>query len=823
MDTSMAYFLRFLPAACLLTLLIATAGAQTTGIVGGRLNAPVNDSLNDYSPAVFFSTDPNGNDRLYFTSDRTDIYSKGKKAKKALRGEMWYSSRPASYRKTKPLNADWCSPSCELVSTADQQFPTFTRGALTMDESRTLIVFASERALVEGKLSSGNTSHMFDLWSTTDNFQTVTPLTAVNSDYWESHPALMPDGSMLFFTSNRPVLLNGQPDSSLNIYYSTRENGNWTDPELVPGINTPGDEVSPHCGSDGFFYYSSNWKNSATADFDIYRAALGAARIPVGAVLIEESLRKNSRRELPETLPYNSPANDMFAYVTPDKTGLFFASDRDNAKLDIYAYSFPKPVIIYEATVIEQILDKDGNLLQAWTPKQQRWTAPEYNMAIEAGKAIELEPYTRYSIPSPLRDSSCFTCTAMPRVAEFTTGGEDAIVRDTFRITCRQQADSAIVFSDAETGTPYFITGYWWPNTTHNLKTYRERTNSGALKTSGFIDESDYAYDKAAQKIDEHFEKNIYRRIESMLSQIASQCWSKPVLMITVHGYTDECSLSPGAYSADGTVTVGDIVIPQGQNMQSAYAQHITGGKVALPDSGQNGNIFLSKLRAYFTIETIKKEMSGRSELFRQLAENGQVQFEADGFGIFGKKECDNSFVVPGLDLSADPLNPEPCNKPRSRMFVVYLNVLTPEQAEGFRLGRCGKESSEYVRWTRTWQKKQQQVAQRQEQEAGERDQRRKQEEEKKQQGGASAVAGILYSIQYGTAADDSELKVAEAILRTLGYDYTRPKKNSDGIYVLLSPPLYPSEEEAQTRLSEYKNRAEALRRMLQPEIVQRQ
>ncbi len=818
----MASLLRLLPAACMLIAFAATAGAQTDRITGGRLNAPVNDSLNDYSPAVFYSTDPNGNDRLYFTSDRTDIYSKGKTTKKALRAEMWYSSRPVSYRKTKPLNEDWCSPSCELVSTDDKQFPTYTRGALTMDESRTLIVFSSEHAIVEGTISSGNTSHMFDLWSTTDNFQTVTPISKVNSDYWESHPSLMPDGSMLFFTSNRPTVLNGKADSSLNIYFSIREGSDWSEPELVPGINTPGSEISPHCGVDGYFYYSSNWKNDTTADFDIYRAALGASRIPTQPMLIEESLRKNSHRELPDNLPYNSPANDMFAYVAPDKSGLFFASDRDGAKLDIYAYSFPKPVILYEITVLEQIVDKDGKLLQAWTPKAQRWSvAGHSDIVLETGKAVELEPYTRYTMSSPLKDSTCYACEAMPKQFEFATGGDDIVLRDTFRILCRQQPDSAIVFSDAETGTPYFITGYWWPNTTKNLREYHKRVNTGALHTSSFIDESDYGYDAAAKRIDEHFEKNIYSRIESMIDQISSQCWSKPVLMITVHGYTDECSLRPGSYSADSDVTVGDIVIPQGQNMRSAFAQHVTGGKIMLPDSGQDGNIFLSKLRAHYTIETIKNDMVGRSELFRQLAESGQIQFEADGFGIFGKKQCDNSFIVPGLDLSADPLNNEPCNKPRSRMFVVYLNILTPEQAEGFSLGRCGKESPEYVRWVRSWQKKQQQVAAQQEQEEGERNQRQKEEENK--QGGASAVAGVLYSIQYGTAVDDSELKVAEVILRTLGYDYTRPKKNSDGAYVLLSPPLYPSEEDAQAKLSEYKNRAEALRRLLQPEVVQRQ
>lgn len=809
------------PVACLLAVVWCSA-CFAQDITGGKLNAPVNDSLNDYNPVVFYSYGSDGQDRLYFTSERFDIYKKGKTKKKARRAEMWFSTRPSTDRDRKPLNEGWCNPACELLSTNDEQFPAYTRGAMTMDESRSTIVFASERSLVEGELDGQNTSHMFDLWITNDNFRTVTPLSRINSDYWDSHPALTPDGKMLFFTSNRPVMLGGKQDSSLNIFYSQRESdGSWSEAELVPGINTPGDEVSPHAGVDGYFYYSSNWKAESIADHDIYRAQRTSSGLPVKQLLLEESLAMTTQRSLPSGFRYNSDANDLFAFVAPDKGGLFFASDRDKGMLDIYAWNFPKPVIKYEVTVLEQIVDHEGKLLQAWTPKKQLLQLRgQENRTFESGSMIELEPYATYTVQSPLKDSLCFACTSTPTQLTNNTGSEDIVVRDTFRILCRQQPDSAIVFSDAETGTPYFITGYWWPNTSKNLAEYQQRMQNGKLTGSGFIDATDFDYNLAAQRIDEHFEKNIYRRIETIMDQFSAQCWNKPVLTITVHGYTDECRLRPGTYSLDGDVTVGDIVIPTGQNMQSAWARHITGSKVALPDSGQNGNIFLSKLRAYYTIETIKSEMSARSERFRQLLEAGQIHFDADGFGVFGKKPCDYHFDIPDLGLSADPLNNEPCNKPRSRMFAVYFNIVTPEQADGFRLGRCGKESPEYVRWLKQWQKKQQQILVQQEQQ---QEKRRTEEQSQQKQQGSTVVAGMLYAVQYGTANGDEDLKVAEVILKTLGYEYVKPKKGEDGSYRLLSPPLYSSEEEAQGKLNEYNSRAEALRRMLQPQVVQRQ
>lgn len=810
----------FVWSVCALTALSGSVAWAQSSIAGGKLNAPVNTKLNDYNPVVRFSTDAKGEDRLYFTSERMDIYEKGKVKKKARRAEMWYSTRPAADRMAKPLNEGWCNPACQLVSTADEQFPEFTRGAMTMDESRTLIVFASEQVLVEGELDGGNTSHMFDLWSTTDNFATVTPIAAVNSDYWDSHPALTPDGTMLFFTSNRPVALNGKPDSSLNIFYARRTaNGEWSKPLLVPGINTQGDEVSPHYGADGHFYYASNWKSDTAADHDIYRAPLNASGIPVQPLLVEESLARTTQRGLPEGFRYNSEANDLFPFVAPDRSGLFFASDRDNEGLDIYAYGFPKPVIQLEVTVLEQVVDYNGKLIQAWQPKKQKLKlVGRETTEIEAGTVVDLEPNTSYRIASPGIDSTCFTCETVPSSLSVTTSGGDAMLRDTLRILCKQQPDTAVVFSDAETGTPYFITGYWWPNTSKNLAEFRTREENGYMRQSAFVDVSDFDYNEAAKRIDGHFEQNIYRRIETIMQQIQAQCWSKPVLLVTVHGYTDECALRPGFYSYDPDVTVGDIVIPKGQNMQSAYARRVTGEQVALPDSGQDGNIFLSKLRAYYTIETIKNDMAERSPLFQQLVAQKQIQFDADGFGIFGKKPCDYSFSVPDLGLPATPIANEPCNKPRSRMFTVYFTILTPEQAQDFRLGRCGKQSPQYVRWLQQWQKKQQyalEVAEQREKEEYERRQREEQTQ------GNTVAAGSLYSIYYGTASNEEELRITESILTMLGYEYIAPTENEDGGYRLISPPQYTNETEAQEALATYRAKAESLRRLLQPVIVQ--
>ncbi|MDW8334923.1 MAG: hypothetical protein RMM53_11965, partial [Bacteroidia bacterium] len=64
----------------------------------------------------------------------------------------------------------------------------------------------------------------------------------VNSEAWDSHPALSPDGKSLYFASNRAGGF-GRTD----LYVSRRdENGNWQKAQnLGPIINTIEDEVSP--------------------------------------------------------------------------------------------------------------------------------------------------------------------------------------------------------------------------------------------------------------------------------------------------------------------------------------------------------------------------------------------------------------------------------------------------------------------------------------------------------------------------------------------------------------------------------------------------
>jgi outer membrane protein OmpA-like peptidoglycan-associated protein len=73
--------------------------------------------------------------------------------------------------------------------------------------------------------------------------------------WWNSTPAFSPDGSELYFASNRPGGFGG-----IDLYKATRlANSDFGNPvNFGPNINTPGNELFPRMTPDGKFFFSSD-------------------------------------------------------------------------------------------------------------------------------------------------------------------------------------------------------------------------------------------------------------------------------------------------------------------------------------------------------------------------------------------------------------------------------------------------------------------------------------------------------------------------------------------------------------------------------------
>ncbi len=679
----------------LFSLLFLTNLSAKENIKGGILDGNVNSSDEDYGAYVVYGDTM---DTLFFTSSRPVP----NRRPIALAAEIFFCTRPAGFRKSgKPINEGW-SKSQQIVAKASR-IAEYTRGSQAISPDR--IIFAAERDL-STKAASG-TSYLFDLWQmtkTSTGFTDPEPLTLVNDpDAWDSQPALSADGKILYFVTNRSGGKGG-----LDIWYSVMDlSGTWSAPEPVPNINTPGNEVSPHCGADGKFYFSSDWnyeKNEkGNYGKDIFRAEYRDSNgipVPVNPVNLDEAMKEDAKTygiEIPEDIKFNSQDDDEFPFITPDRQFIFITSNRkaDFGKRNLYAFALPKSKVKLLVNVSEQIFDANNNLisppaLKVGLPLSLVDSTTNIAQEITSGDKYEIDADKSYLIKfTKFVEEECYQNKIEGpeeiRIHTVKPFGYDTLYTRDVLISRKKIEIQPIIFHSTDT-LPYFITGYWYPITKDNMAVYRERENSGFFDNTGFVDSTGHNYDLLSQKIDSIFNEQIYKPLEKLLPAFQEFCRDTLYLKITIHGYTDPRGLSAGEEHPyrikskykrnypDDTVTVGvddrgqPVIISTGLDMWKQSwpkdPKNPSGQWIKLPDEGENGNVLLSKLRSYFTFVTFDRVMQKRSPIYNHMRNNGRVILDAEGYGIDKA-----GFKERGLK-----------DDPKSRRIEIYIDILRPEE-----------------------------------------------------------------------------------------------------------------------------------------------
>nr|WP_294993596.1 OmpA family protein [uncultured Sediminibacterium sp.] len=145
----------------------------------------------------------------------------------------------------------------------------------------------------------------------------------INTEFWESSPALSPDKRILYFSSNRPGGYGGR-----DLYMSVRDvNGRWGKAtNMGPAVNSAGDELAPfiHADNQTLFYTSDGLPGYGNSDLFM--------------------LRKNEKGEWgnPENLgyPINTIENEGSLAVSADGLTAYYASDRSDSRGNLDLYSF---------------------------------------------------------------------------------------------------------------------------------------------------------------------------------------------------------------------------------------------------------------------------------------------------------------------------------------------------------------------------------------------------------------------------------------------------------------------------------------------------
>jgi len=140
-----------------------------------------------------------------------------------------------------------------------------------------------------------------------------------SGQYHDLGPAFLPDGSRLFYVSDRP---NGDPEKKdYNIWFVGRTATGWSEPHALGApVNSAAQEYGVSVSANGTLYFASNRKGGA-GSFDIFRS-----RLVDGEYRTAENLG-----------PVNTKGPEIQPAISPDERVLVFtALQRDDERIGVH-------------------------------------------------------------------------------------------------------------------------------------------------------------------------------------------------------------------------------------------------------------------------------------------------------------------------------------------------------------------------------------------------------------------------------------------------------------------------------------------------------
>lgn len=218
----------------------------------------------------------------------------------------------------------------------------------------------------------------------------------VNSDYWDSQPALSPDNQQLYFVSNRPGGFGGK-----DLYVaSLLTNGQYGKVKnLGNAINTYADEQMPyiHADNETFYFTSNGWQGYGGDDLFMSKK-------------IDDT---TFTTPMNVGYPINTIDNETRIYVARDGHIAYYASQRENSKGNLDIYYFPLPHFVEANPVIAikgKITNNDDTgiiaIIKAGDVKSNRIvqqyqsnSSGDYLLTLPAGKEYNILVNKKNSLP----------------------------------------------------------------------------------------------------------------------------------------------------------------------------------------------------------------------------------------------------------------------------------------------------------------------------------------------------------------------------------------------------------------------------------------
>lgn len=293
-----------------------TRGQRTRYVV--RQHKLFNSRRSDFAPMY----PPDATDLIYFTTTNENVTGDKKSEITGMKkGDIWMSR--------KNERGEWLRPETvegELNTEFDEGIISFSPDGSTMYLTR-----ARREPNAPTSVEIFTSTRSDAKWSAPQPFEITADTISVYA-----HPAVSPDGTYLYFTSDMPGGEGGRDIWRINLKdrVGSLENlGKW--------INTPGDEMFPYMRTDSIMYFASDG-HPGYGGLDIFRAELTKS----GGWKVENMGR-----------PVNSAADDFGITFEPGAERGFLSSNRDDARGYDHIFSFELPEL--QIWISGWVLDRD--------------------------------------------------------------------------------------------------------------------------------------------------------------------------------------------------------------------------------------------------------------------------------------------------------------------------------------------------------------------------------------------------------------------------------------------------------------------------------
>jgi len=412
-------------------------------------------------------------------------------------------------------------------------------------------------------------------------------LNILNSNSYESYPAISSNGKYLFFISDRDGGIGG-----LDIYYSKYENGKWSEPINAGNlINSEKDELAPNFSALNELYYSSE-KEGGIGGFDIYKSLFKDDETFTTSIHLKQ--------------PINSKFDEIGSAAFENT--LVLSSNRGGGcgGKDLYRFTICKPVF-YTGKVISKsddmplegkamLLDKDKNVIE------------EKEVSNNGIFEFQLKPNTNYYIRY---FNSCLP-NYVPEQKIVPVCSDSLVIKLASNYIL---PDNMANFDFKDYKIPFFVTGYYHPNSVDNLQALRLKFSYnifGKKDNTKYIENPGEIYDDYAVQV-ENALNEVVSHIVGILDNISNNCVEKhPKLKIRITGFADPRPISEASIYDDDSIDDEEI----GLNISR-------GDKI--------DNLILSKLRAYFTYKYLDKKLDDITS-YSEFKE--KIEWEIIGRGI---------------------------------------------------------------------------------------------------------------------------------------------------------------------------------------------